>query len=258
MIQFPALPPGWVFFADARDGILALLGALLILLLLIWWSQRTNKWPRIGLVTLLAAMILCTASFYLFVTPAYQAGCPQGCTGYRGYPLPIAKVTLENHSVIAPVDFLLNLLVLWLLWLVASVVWYLAAIAFSWERHSLRWRLRFVFILAILPWAVLPKALNPPQPEMVGEDLRIAINGRRAAEFTYRVTGPWVLRLALEDVKRISPQAIAEDSNPEVNQVCLRGYTWFFIPWRRYRVDLDPAGITPVRMAEMSLDEKCW
>lgn len=258
MIQLPALPPGWVIFADARDAVLAGVGALLILLLLIWWSQRTNRWPRIGIATLLAAMILCTASFYLFVTPAYEAGCPQGCTGYRGYPLPVAVVTVEHHSLIAPIDFLLNLLVLWLLWLVASVVWYLAAIGLNWETRSLRWRFFFVFWLAIAPWAVLPKILNPPEPEMRGEDLRIAINGRRAAEFTYQVTGFWVLRLALEDVKRVSPQSITLDPSSEINQVCLRGYTWFFVPWRHYRVDLDPTGITPVGMQEISLDETCW
>ena len=113
-------------------------------------------------------------------------------------------------------------------------------------------------MVLILPWSILPRVLNPPQPEMVSEDLRIAINGRRAAEFTYRITGPWVLRLALEDVKRISPQELSPTANRAVNQVCLRGYTWFFIPWRRYRVDLDPTGIAPVGLQELRLEQKCW
>ena len=138
------------------------------------------------------------------------------------------------------------------------MIWFLAALAFDWERRTLRLRLLFVFVLAILPWAVLPRIINPPQPEMVGEDLRIAINGRRAAEFTYRITGGWVLRLALEDVKRISPQELSPDAANQVNQVCLRGYTWFFIPWRRYRVDLDATGSAPVGVQELRLDEKCW
>ena len=258
MNPFPSFPPGWVYFATRSDGLFALIGVTLIVLLIIWWSQRTRSWHRIALATLLVAMILCTASFYLFEVPAYFAGCAQGCAGYRGFPLPVARVTVAGRNLIAPIDFLLNLLLLWLLLLAATVIWFLAALAFDWERRTLRLRLLFVFVLAILPWAVLPRIINPPQPEMVGEDLRIAINGRRAAEFTYRITGGWVLRLALEDVKRISPQELSPDAANQVNQVCLRGYTWFFIPWRRYRVDLDATGSAPVGVQELRLDEKCW
>lgn len=258
MPQLPALPPGWVYFSDRADTTFALLCAILIFLLSIWWRQRTRHWLRIVLATLLTAMILCTASFYFFEVPPYFASCPQGCTGYRGFPLPVALIAVSEQSLIAPIDFLFNLLLLWLVWLVATVIWYLAAIAFDWEVRSLRLRLLFVVVVAILPWAVLPRVINPPQPDMVGEDLRIAINGRRAAEFTYRITGLWVLRLALEDVKRISPQQLSPESAAQVNRVCLRGYTWFFIPWRRYRVDLDATGSAPVGVQELPLDEKCW
>lgn len=258
MLQLPTLPPGWSFFANSTDGILALVSGLFVFLLIIWWRQRTKLWLRIALATLLMGMVLCTASYYLFYVPAYSAGCPTGCTGHRGYPLPVALVTLQGRSLIAPIDFALNLLVLWLLWLAASVVWYLAALGFDWQARSLRFRLLFVLILVVLPWAILPRVLDPPQPEMAGEELRIAINGRRAAEFTSRITGLWVLRLALEDVKRVSPEQLASPNAPQLNQVCLRGYTWFFIPWKQYRVDLDATGVTLVGLQELALDQPCW
>ncbi len=251
-------PPGWVYFSDNVDLLFALSGGVLILLMLIWWRQQIRTWSRVVLATLLAAMLLSTASYYIFEVPPYTAGCPEGCTGYRGYPLPVALVTIEGRSIIAPVDFLLNLLLIWLLWLTASVIWSLLAVAFDWERRALRWRIFFVIVISLLPWALLPRILNPPQPPVTGEDLRIAINGRRAAEFTYRVTGLWVQRLALEDVKRTLIGEIGADINTPLNQVCLRGYTYFFIPWRRYRVDLDPNGLTPLALSEMGLEEKCW
>jgi hypothetical protein len=64
-----------------------------------------------------------------------------------------------------------------------------------------------------------------------------------------------VQRLALEDVRRS-----AVTRNPEslfgetvVNEVCLRGYIYFYLPWRRYRVTLDPSGVTAV-----PLTGSCW
>jgi hypothetical protein len=257
-LELPAFPDHWSYFAATEDLLFGLLGLLLIVLLSIWWRQRLVQWWRVVLASLLLAMILCTASYYLFESPPYQAGCtPPGCTGYRGYPLPVARVEMDKRSLIGPLDFALNLILLWLLWLTASVIWTLLALAFEWWRRGRRWRILFVLIVGVLPWAVLPRALNPPAPIMAGEDLRIAINGRRAAEFTYNVTGFWVLRLALEDVRRLSPEAVANTDTP-TNQVCLRGYTYFFWPWQRYRVDLDPNGITPLGLTTLPLDQPCW
>jgi hypothetical protein len=117
-----------------------------------------------------------------------------------------------------------------------------------------------VLLLVVLPWAFMPRILNPPQPRAEGEDLRLAVNARRSAEFTYRVTGVWIQRLALEDVREA-----AVTRNPEslfgetvVNEVCLRGYTYFYIPWQRYRVTLDPSGVTALQLAEVPLSGSCW
>jgi hypothetical protein len=155
---------------------------------------------------------------------------------------------------------MLNLLMLWLLWLGASLVWRLAAVAIRWENRNWRVRLIFLLLLVVLPWALLPRILNPPQPRTAGEDLRLAVNARRSAEFTYRVTGVWVQRLALEDIRRA---AVTRDpatlfGETEVNEVCLRGYTYFYLPWRRYRVTLDPSGVTALQLAEVPLTGSCW
>ncbi|NJN83858.1 MAG: hypothetical protein HC802_17340 [Caldilineaceae bacterium] len=152
------------------------------------------------------------------------------------------------------------MLMLWLLWLGALLIWRLLALSIEWWNRSLRTRLLFIFFLVILPWALLPRILNPPQPQTEGEELRLSINARRAAEFTYRITGVWVQRLALEDIRRTSvasglPPASAEES---VSQVCLRGYTYFFVPWRRYRISLDPSGVTALSLDELSVDGSCW
>ncbi|MEZ4615671.1 MAG: hypothetical protein R2867_09180 [Caldilineaceae bacterium] len=82
----------------------------------------------------------------------------------------------------------------------------------------------------------------------------------RAAEFTYQITGVWVQRLAIEDVRILDPDAdpTLESVNRVGGQVCLRGYTYFFIPWHRYRIDLDGIGRTALRLVELPLVERCW
>ena len=259
-LTLPVWPQDWVFFADAQDGVLALAAGLLLLLLIIWWRQQTRNWFRIVAGTLLAALLLCVGSYYFFIVPPHYASCPPGCTGWRGFPLPVARINLNGATRTFPLDFILNLSMLWLLWLGASLVWRLAAMAIHWENRNWRVKLAFVVILVLLPWAMLPRILNPPQPRAAGEDLRLAVNARRSAEFTYRVTGIWVQRLALEDIRGSAVTRDPESLFGEtvVNEVCLRGYTYFYIPWSRYRVTLDPSGVTALQLAQVPLTGSCW
>jgi hypothetical protein len=250
----------WAIYAAWIDAILAVVGLLLATLIIIWWRQQTVHWFRIALATFIIALYLCIAGYYLFVVPAHYVGCPQGCPGWRGFPLRFARIDLDGASQVAPLDFLLNLLMLWLLWLAASLIWALLGYAMGWPNRSWRSRLLFVLFLAVLPWALLPRILDPPQPTIRGEDLRLAVNAIRSAEYTYRITGPWVQRLALEDLRTITPEAGVEmlfGDNP-VNQVCLRGYTYFYLPWLRYRITLDPSGVTALSLAEVPLEGSCW
>ena len=260
----PTFPlPEWtqelVLFSDWRHLILAVFGTVLLLLLIIWWSQQTRRWFRVATGMFLLALLLAIGSYYLFVVPAHQAGCEAPCTGWRGYPLPFARVELDGSDRVAALDFLLNLLMLWLLWLGAAAIWYLLATGLQWWRRSWRSRFVFIFFLIILPWAMLPRILNPPQPRPSGEDLRLAVNAQRSAEFTYRITGLWVQRLALEDVRLAQPNPAAVPRRVLLNnQVCLKGYTYFYLPWRRYRITLDPSGVTALSLTEVPLEGSCW
>ena len=51
---------------------------------------------------------------------------------------------------------------------------------------------------------------------------------------------------------------IASQGESAISQICLRGYTYFFIPWRRYRITLDATGATAFSLEEVGLDGSCW
>ena len=258
----PPLPDTLAKFSDWQSIFSAATGLLLIALLIIWWRQQTEHWFRIVVGTLLLALLFCIGSIYLFQVPPFHMGCPTAlCTGWGGYPLPVASLEFDGSLSIAPLDFLINLLLLWLIWLGAGLLWTLFAIAFQWWKRSLRLRLGFVLFLVILPWALLPRILNPPQPTPTGDDLRLANNARRSAEFTYRITGLWVQRLAVEDLLPIESEVLLETPDQEglaATKVCLRGYIYFYLPWRRYRIVLDTSGTTALSLAEVPLRGSCW
>jgi hypothetical protein len=253
-MDFPVWSDRWAIFATWGDVTFATASLVLIGLLVLWWRQESRAWFRVVVGTLLAALLLAIASYYMFVVPPHMAGCPQGCAGWRGYPLRFAQYNLDGSSEIAALDFVFNVLILWLLWMAASAIWRLLGGAIQLDTRSRRAKAAFILLLGVLPWAVLPRVLNPPAPEVAGEDLRLANNARRAAEFTYGITGMWVQRLALEDVR----QATTGAEFGSVNEVCLRGYTFFFIPWQRYRISLDANGRTALNLETVPLEGSCW
>ena len=85
--------------------------------------------------------------------------------------------------------------------LLAALLGRVIMTAASWEERSRRTRTLILALLFVAPWAYLPRFLDPPQPTTNGEELRLVNNARRAAEATYGITGLWVQRLALEDVR---------------------------------------------------------
>ncbi len=259
-IPFTEWSKDLVLFADWRHLGLAIFGIILLILVIIWWSQQTRYWFRVAVGTFLAALLFSIGSFYMFVVPAHLAGCDGYCPGWRGYPLPFAQVAVNGVVRVAPLDFLLNLLMLWLLVIGIASTLYLIGVGVEWWNRSWRVRLLLILIFVVLPWAILPRILNPPQPSPTGEDLRLAVNARRSAEFTYRITGLWVQRLALEDIRKIERQRGSAPLNNQVGdyEVCLRGYTFFYLPWRRYRITLDPSGVTAMSLAEIPIEGSCW
>jgi hypothetical protein len=251
---------GWSYFADWPDFIFAGVGLILGLLLLIWWRQQSDRWYSVFAVTLLLATTLSVASFYIFVVPPHRIGCPEGCVGQLGYPLPFALLGLHGRVDLFLFDFLLNVLLIWLLILGMSAVARFLAEATDLSSRSKRFKLGFFLMLFVLPWALLPRYFDPPEPNVWGNELRISVNARRAAEITYGVTGVWVHRLALEDIRYIPlqvPGVFGGIDQPQ-SQVCLRGYTYFYIPWQRYRITLDRSGVTAVKMEEIDLEGSCW
>ncbi len=138
MPNLPDLLSTWFTAVAWRDLLFALAALVLVTLLVIWWSQQTRYWYRITICTFLAAFLFCMMGFYLFEVPPYYASCPAGCPGWRGYPRPVATILLDGSSQISGTDFGLNLLMLWLLWLAASMIWRLLGIAFQWWQRPLR------------------------------------------------------------------------------------------------------------------------
>ena len=248
----------WSNFADWWDLALAVVAVVLISLIVIWWRQQNQHWFRIVTAAFLVALILGISSIYLFRVPPHQAGCDGICTGWGGYPLSVSVLEIDGSRSIAPLDFLLNLLLLWLLVLGATLIWSALAVVFEWWKRPLRVRVLFVVLVVLLPWALLPRILNPPQPQTSGEELRLANNGRRTAEFTYRITGAWIQRLAFEDIRHLDAGAGGLAAAQPTTQVCLRGYTYFYVPWRRYRITLDTSGATALSLAELPLTGSCW
>lgn len=302
-VDLPIWSSEWRLFTVWSDLPFAIAGLLLTLLLILWWRQQTKAWLRVVLTALLAALLLTIAGYYVFVVPPHFAGCPEGCAGWRGYPLRFARYGLEGQSELAVVDFALDVLVLFMITLTAAAVWAILAVVVRLGTRGRRWRITFVLLFALAPWALLPRFLAPPAPPVEGEELRLANNALRAAEFTYSITGLWVHRLALEDVRRdlapaliealtaptldptqdaaatggtpaagdpaatgdaaaaaptIAQSAAAQAELNPTHMVCLRGYTWFFVPWARYRVALGADGATALSLTQLPLSGTCW
>lgn len=252
----------WFYFSDRVDLIFAGIGLVLGLLMVLWWREQSPAWYAVWALSLLAGTLLALGSAYLFQIPPRLVGCVDSlCPGQIGYPLPFGQIPPDGGAPqIFLGDFLLNMELLWLAVLGTSVAWRFLALAVDLPRQSLRGKILYLLLAVLLPWALLPRFLPPPEPTLQGEALRVAVNARRAGEVTYQITGLWVQRLAFEDVRWIPvqvPAALRGLDQPQP-QVCLRGYTYFYIPWRRYRITLDRTGTTPLRLEELPLAGSCW
>lgn len=256
------MTPSWLQ-SETNILLTGLLGLVLAVLLIIWWRQRMRRWLQgLVLVVLLAGMAT-TASAYLFTVPDYQAGCAVPCGGWSGYPVPVMTTSAAGSVQLLPagvaLSFLLHLLVLLVLGAVSQAV--LA------ERDPVHQPMRRTVPLLVIAfaalWALVPRYASPPEPPVRGEVQRLAINAKRLAP--HAVSGfDWELqRLALEDVRRL-PRRVKADApglpppaGPDW-RVCLRGYSFFYVPWRRVYIDLDATGTYAIGGGVLPLTVECW
>jgi len=241
-----------VIFISTWMAILA--GVALIvaaILLTIWWRQHTFQWAMVLTICLIAAPLLSWWSGEVFVVEPYRAGCDGLCTGYRGAPIATYRIGGEGVEF-SPVGFAVNSLV------------YLA-IALSWSalihaivgrfgelgRNAVLVQLALGLILAIGPVAFSPLFLPPPQARVRGDPQRIAINAQREVYLYDQEAEAPLLRVGLQDVR---PRSDGEGGM----RVCLRVYTFFYLPAGNMFLDMTPEGVHSNAGGVLPNETSCW
>ncbi len=239
----------------------ALLGIVLValsLLLSIWWRQQSGRWGLVVALCLVVALLLSWWSGVAFHVADYRAGCDGLCPGYRGAPLPTYRGEAAGGGFL-PGMFLLNTavyLVLVLAWsgLVRGVLARARYAQAQRPGHSSGGFLGSAVLaaaLTVLPLALAPLYLPPPEAHVRGDPLRVAINARREV-FMYDQMAPLpVLRVGLEDVR---PR---RDGQPGM-RVCLTTYTVFYLPTGHMYLDMAPEGVHSTDGGVVPLGDSCW
>jgi hypothetical protein len=237
---------------DWEAAVLAVAMLVLVVLLIIWWSQRSFRWPIVLLICLALAPALSWWSASAFQVPDYRAGCDGLCLGYSGAPVAfVGGESAGSHVVVW--RFALNSL----LYLAALLAWaglmrdLLNRVARGSLAHH-RWLHPFIATcLAVLPLSLIPLYLAPPEALVRGDSLRVAINARREVYLYDQEASLPVLRVALEDVR---PRL---DGQPGL-RVCLRVYTYFYVPAGHMYLDMTPEGVHSNGGGMKALGDSCW
>lgn len=220
-------------------------------LLVVWWRQQTRRWPIVLVVCLVAAPALSWWSGQAFQVADYRAGCDGLCPGFRGAPIPIYTGAMAGGRFL-PAGFLLNT---WI-YIVILLAWCatVGAIvkAFDTGLVPRRWVGMAVGVaLVATSFALSPWFLPPPEAHVRGDSQRVAINARREV-FMYASQAPWpVLRVGLDDVR---PRQDGEASL----RVCLRTYTFFYIPSGALYLDMTPQGVHSNQGGYLPQPASCW
>ncbi|NOX62561.1 MAG: hypothetical protein GXP42_11555 [Chloroflexi bacterium] len=219
-------------------------------LAVVWWVRRSGRgleWVLLAIPLALGASYL---SSFLFRVPDYQAGCAGVCRGWWGHPLPTHISDGVGGAIFLPVGFALNAAAYYVAILLFSIFVALMASYFRWSERGRRWRLFFVIMVVFVPLALAPSWASPPQPNFPLPEQRLVINAERAWRWQLLAKSVSQRRLAAEDV-RLHPDG-------ERHRVCFRIYTWFYLPYRRAYVDLEPAGVRATGGGLLPLDASCW
>lgn len=217
----------------------------------IWWRQQTFRWFVVLFGSLTLAPLLSWWSGIAFQVEDYRAGCDGLCPGYAGAPIPFWRGATAGGELVG-VLFVINTLayvVILLGWgMVMRAV--LRSVAVNSRRRTLR-RFLLGLALVVLPLAISPLILPPPEAHVRGDSLRIAINAQREVYMYDHLSPAPVLRVGLADVR---PR---RDGNPGM-RVCLRMYTWFYLPIGHMFLDMTPEGVHSNAGGVTPPGESCW
>ena len=227
-----------------------LLYLLITVLAVVWWFRSGRRGLDWILIAAPLAFGLSYLSSILFRSPDYQASCDGWCPGWWGAPFPTHVSDGVGSVQFNPVGFIANAALFFTIVLVVSagIAW--LAKQLKWSEKRRRWRIGFALLVVILPLALLPTLLPLREPDLSGPEQRYAINAKRAWRWQLQFRRFNDRRLVVEDV-RLHPDG-------ERHRVCLRAYTWFYIPHDRIYIDLEPAGVLATGGGVIPLSDSCW
>lgn len=237
--------PAWAAIAAA--------GALLVIavLLMIWWRQQTWRWALVVALCVLLAPLLSWWSGDVFRVEPYRAGCDALCVGRAGAPLASTRIGGEGEEFL-PAGFAVNTL----LYLALALAW--GAVVRSvvvrigeTTRRPFLLQAVALLVLVIAPVALAPLFLPVPQAQARGDPLRIAINAQREVYMYDQEASALVLRVGLEDVR---PRSDGQQGM----RVCLRAYTFFYLPAGYLYLDMTPEGVHSNAGGSLPNGASCW
>jgi hypothetical protein len=231
----------------------ALLGLALVIaavLLATWWRQHSYRWALLLALCLLLAPGLSILSSLAFEVSPYRAGCDGICPGQQGAPIPTHTCDISGCEFSAT-GFALNSL-LYLVLLLAWIAVVHALLAALPETRRGAWgRFAAAAVLLLGPLFLAPTFLPPPQAHVRGDSQRVAINAQREI-YMYDDAAPLpVVRSGLDDVR---PRP---DHKPGL-RVCLRTYTYFYVPIGFMYLDMTPEGVHSNQGGVLPRSESCW
>lgn len=220
-------------------------------LMMIWWRQQSFRWIIVAAVCLALAPLLSWWSGLVFQLPDYRAGCDGQCPGYSGAPVPFITGETAGGQFL-PGMFLVNILAYLVILLGWSML--LRAILGGMQmaaRGKTARQLVIGAILIVVPLAAAPLILPPPEAHMRGDPQRIAINALREV-YLYDDDAPLpTLRVGLEDVRPRRDGQLGM-------RVCLRAYTFFYLPMGLMYLDMTPEGVHSNAGGMLPLEMTCW
>ena len=225
--------------------------AVIAILLVIWWRQQTFRWPIVLIVSIVLAPALCWWSGIAFQIADYRAGCDGLCPGFRGAPVPIFQGESAGGQLM-PVMFVLGSIVYFVALLGWSGVLRAILLRISASRNTASWiQVLLTAVLLIGPLALAPLYLPPPEAHVRGDPLRISINARRELYLYSDSTSTPILRVGLEDVR-------PRRDGSQGMRVCLRSYTYFYIPNGHVYLDMTLEGVHSNGGGFLPLPKSCW